>query len=772
MRKALLVLAVVLPLGGCLRAVDLPGTPDGSSSAVDTGLQPGPDASLPVGDASLPGPDAAYLSDVGVYPGPDAAIVGCKLDQECPAPIQTDPICNPLKAKCITQGPGGVGVCGSERIPRVWDANPGACNVAAECDCQTLSHDKCMGAYLCTLNKCDWKCGGCQSDMECKSGQVCQEVNCGQPKQCIDGCRDSAGCTDQKICGNFVSPFCGDSYGQCISGSTCQTEKDCPIGTACDFTGHGSDRGCIPGCHSKDNCPAGDECLLAMCPDCMNCPCVGQCQSAAGCKVDADCKNPDEVCGTDYANCTLHCRVGCHDDTKCHADEQCAIPKCAGCGCDTGTCYPRQVTCQLDTDCPDVGQICAFDDVMTCSGTKHCITGCYRTDQCPLDYECAQATCGGTGGCCPGYCVAMPPSCKSDLECELGEICTYDDHFGCSGHMTCQHGCRPDASGSGQGSCGAGELCQIGHCGSCCPGTCITTGCVNDTDCPTNYVCEAGPGCGGARTCVPGCHNANQCGLDQSCTVPKCKDCPCPGTCTGGSTCQSEKDCPIGTACDFNGHGTDKSCIPGCHSKDNCPAGDECILQACPACMNCPCVGTCEANCGTEKSCQNTMDCGAWGSNYCVNGCCSGFCPVFDPMPCADPNQCMYGGDVGSDGCLQGMKCATCVICMDMDLPVCGVNYQTYDCAAVAVAVGVDVLHVGACLPYEGMDCMNYLAKCATGQYCRDDCPMCGWDQMRCTEDGACVHDWDCPGPNPPPTCAGAKWFCDATSHGCNFTCP
>jgi hypothetical protein len=707
MRKALLAVALALPLAGCFQSVDVPYHDASQSPSVDTGHQPGLDAHSggDIGEApgpdvgGEPGRDASYGHDIGTPPWPDATVTGCKLDQDCPPPNQTDPICNPLKAKCDL----ATGICGSERIPRVWDTDPGACNVAAECDCQSLSHDKCTGAYLCTLNKCDWKCGGCQADMECATGQICQEVSCAQPKQCIDGCRDSTGCTNGKICGDFVSPFCGDAYGQCIAGSTCQSDKDCPIGTACDFTGVGSPtRACIPGCHTKDNCPTGDQCLIGVCPECADCPCVGRCQSSAGCKVDADCQNPGEVCGSD-PSCTLVCRVGCHDDTQCRADQQCFMPKCNSCVCDTGTCVPRPVSCQLDTDCL-FGEVCAFDDVMKCAGTKHCVSGCFTADQCPQGDDCSLAYCGP---CCPGVCTPKVTGCQTDADCKIvGEVCAFDDTLGCAGTKSCKPGCW---AGMLNSICPVGSFCEATNCGPCCPGQCSQV-----------------------------------------------------------KACQTEQDCPIGYACDFTGHGADLGCIPGCHSKDNCPAGDTCLMGPCPKCANCPCVGVCQGGCpGGEKTCGNTIDCAAWNSAFCATGCCQ-MCPIYDMPPCID---CFYPGAVGEDGCGQGGVCAPCVSCDPSAKQVCGLNYDTYNCDAAAKAAGTEVLHTGACLPYEGLGCETGVT-CPTGEYCRNECPNCGALHERCTALDVCVNDWDCPGPNPPPTCAGAKWYCETASHTCNFTCP
>ena len=779
MRQALLATALVLavPLAGCLQPVDLPtGTDTSVIVTGDIGQSPGLDASNPGPDAYTDWPDAATGIDTAVAgpdasnpgpdasnPGPDASAVTCKLDPDCPPPVQTDPICNPLKARCDK------GSCVNERIPRVWDNKPGACNLPAECDCQNLSHSKCAGAYVCALNQCQWECGGCQSDLECVFGQICEETNCGAPKQCVDGCRDSTNCSGGKVCGDFVAPFCGEPYGVCVDGSACTVEKDCPVGTACDYTGL-----CIPGCHTNENCPPGEVCPPLMCPD-GQFSCVGQCQSGTACVLDSDCKVAGEVCGTTWDNCNKHCLPGCHDSTQCPADQQCQAYYCTGgpgCGCDTFTCTPRPVGCTLDTDCVK-GTVCAFDDVMGCSGAKHCVNGCFTNDECDTGFECSPSYCGPST-CCPGGCTPKAQDCQLDQDCKDGEICTYDDHFGCSGKMTCQPGCRPDSSG-GPGTCKLGEICELGRCGKCCPGTCVTPpSCNTDDECGFGYVCELQAGCVGPKTCIPGCHNADKCNPGQICNTPKCLGCPCPGFCAD-QVCKSESDCPVGSACDYDGNGLEKTCQVGCHIPANCPGNAQCLQTPCTPCppgQHCACLGVCEVGCSTgQKSCTSTMDCGSWGSSYCqsamtnAGGCCQ-MCPIYDMPPCMDPNQCIYGGDVGPDGCVQGMKCATCTGCSNLDPQVCGINYQTYGCAAVAKAVGVEVLHTGACLPYEGMDCLWSNGYCPKGEYCRDECPNCAMDQTRCTQTGSCFNSWDCPAP---PGCSAG---CDSASHQCYTMCP
>ncbi|MGC4118303.1 MAG: hypothetical protein QM765_27870 [Myxococcales bacterium] len=625
------LLAAVLAVGlsGCLQAVDLDG-PDGNAIA-------GQDASHAGLDATVIGRDVGGLPTDASILKPDASVVACVNPIDCPPVVQTDPACNPIRATCVS------GKCGTERIPRVWDNSPGACQKAEDCGCQSLPTPNCIGSWLCTAGKCGYQCGGCTSDLDCVTGEVCQEVSCGSPKQCIAGCRDGAGCPAGTICDQFVNGKCGEPYGQCLPEPSCQSDSECPKGSVCDFEmAGGGRRTCQTGCRDITSCGDGEECIYDACPKCVNCPCHGQCQSKATCKSDAECST-GEIC-TDDASCTLRCVAGCRTDADCRADQYCppTLP-CVGCGCAHPTCEPRPFVCTDDAQCGP-GQICTYDDTFQCSGDKHCKSGCLENADCP-----------------------------------------------------------------------AGEMCALADCGPCCPGWCIATpGCQADDDCAPGYVCEAGAGCQGTKSCVPGCRvGSKPCLNGGTCLPSLCVTCPCPDVCTGSPACA----------------------------------------------MN-------------QPSCSSTLQC-EWQASYCdVSTACCQYCPIFDVAPCPD-GQCMYGGGVLPTGCPAAPFCAACCACPAVIDPVCGENYQTYGSSCEANCAGVAILHTGACQDFEGMDCQWGQGACASGQYCRDTCPMCDLGLSRCTKAGTCVYDWDCPAGGPSAACPPnqhAVFKCE-TTHTCRYTC-
>ena len=81
---------------------------------------------------------------------------------------------------------------------------------------------------------------------------------------------------------------------------------------------------------------------------------------------------------------------------------------------------------------------------------------------------------------------------------------------------------------------------------------------------------------------------------------------------------------------------------------------------------------------------------------------------------------------------------ATCVACASCTgtAPVCGDNFATFLNRCLAQAAGVGVLHDGACLPHEGLECV-------TNDWCGRDL-YCGTVTARCQAKPTCVGDLDC----------------------------
>jgi hypothetical protein len=371
---------------------------------------------------------------------------------------------------------------------------------------------------------------------------------------------------------------------------------------------------------------------------------------------------------------------------------------------------------------------------------------------------------------CVGTCVSTK-TCQGDQDCGQAEVCAPDSN--CQPH--CTPGCHSDDQCRPDQTCnwldGQSCWCQTAPCAGACEKRADL--CSTSTECGTGNTCTyEDPFCGGVKKCLPGCLADSDCAQGDFCALADCGPC-CPGVCVQGpKPCQSDYECPSGEVCE-SGAGCQgpKSCVPGCHDQHGCQANETCVQNAC---LTCPCPGQCEqtsACSGNEPTCSTTLDC-EWTLSYCTTGCCL-MCPIYDMQPCP-ANQCAFSNGVNQNGCPNSPICASCCACPNVVDPVCGLNYQTYGNSCEAQCAGTTVLHVGECLPFEGLDCGFWGPDpypCGTGEYCRDACPMCDMIWMRCTKLGSCVFDWDCPlAAGDPPTCSNATWTCQS-DHTCSYTC-
>lgn len=570
---------------------------------------------------------------------------------------------------------------------------------------------------------------------------------------------------EQCACQGLPAPDCIGDWA-CVGGKCsfkcgvpgCESDHDCPSGQNC-FADCAGKKSCLAGCHEATDCAMGEVCELPV-PRCGD-P-VGACQDAPSCSSDAQCPSGSVCDFPDVEGGGRRCVAGCHGDAQCAAGEACVLTACYNCpDCPCyGQCQPKE-GCQFDTECP-AGMVC---------GTEwgrcdlHCLEGCRTDKECRPDQACAPPPpCAGCG-CDHGTCYDKPVGCASDAECGEGQVCANTVTMECTGDKTCVTGCWDDAD------CAKGESCARSYCGPCCPGNCVMSGCKSDAECGYGQICE---GCGtGPKSCMPGCRDSYDCKVSERCEQVVCDSCPCPAQCVavqGG--CTSDLECGEGKVCEPGpGCVAPYQCVAGCHTDRQCNGG-QCIYL--DDCLTCPCPGQCTSTACLydQPACSSGLDC-PWGSESCSGGCCNA-CPVPVPPPCL-ATQCSHPGGRDTNGCDTGPTCGACCKCSP-GTPVCGSNYGTYGSECEATCAGVQVLHAGACLPYEGLGCGWYgsTGKCAQGQYCRDTCPMCGSIQeLRCTQVGACVWDYDCPGGLESPACANGTaptWKC--SNHACLASCP
>ncbi|MFT3840483.1 MAG: putative metal-binding motif-containing protein [Myxococcaceae bacterium] len=267
-------------------------------------------------------------------------------------------------------------------------------------------------------------------------------------------------------------------------------------------------------------------------------------------------------------------------------------------------------------------------------------------------------------------------------------------------------------------------------------------GCSVDLECPEGMVCEGCPGTT-AKTCLPGCRSDDQCEVDQVCGHDvQCLECPCPPGWCEPDPCRDQ---------DHDGYVPSSSgCAAGKQygdCDDTEPLVHPGVLEVCRDGVDNDCDGLRDSSdpqcqvCATDGglSCTDVWSCSA-GGQVCDNGCCVACPPVTHPTSCP-PGECLFWGPFGTDGCAGAEQCEPCASSCANGSTVCGVDFSTYTDECRAMALGVPVLHYGACWSSEGVACSGpngANTSCGpSGQlYCRDG---------RCAQLGSCATAADCP---------------------------
>ncbi|HKO48961.1 MAG TPA: hypothetical protein VJV79_14620 [Polyangiaceae bacterium] len=184
---------------------------------------------------------------------------------------------------------------------------------------------------------------------------ICRPVIQKGPESCDNVDNDCDGVIDngEGLCPSGDKPICfqGSCVGTCSNG-----EFPCPIGLACDDTGHCAD----PACASK-TCPMGTACRAGECVD----PCTGVvCPYGESCQL-GQCVDPckgvtcpgDRVCEKGLCLSKCDCR-GCDTGLSCGKDGRCIDEACANVNCENGMIC-KGGTC-ID---PCVGVVCPKNGV-------------------------------------------------------------------------------------------------------------------------------------------------------------------------------------------------------------------------------------------------------------------------------------------------------------------------------------------------------------------------------------------------------------------------
>ena len=380
-------------------------------------------------------------------------------------------------------------------------------------------------------------------------------------------------------------------------------------------------------------------------------------------------------------------------------------------------------------------------------------------------------------GCEQGACVTKPGSrrwdgapgaCNSADQCRCQDLKT----AGCTGAWQCVE-----------------ARCEF-KCGDC----------LTDLECPTGQICE-GTDCGHAKVCIPGCRTSLTCDKGQVCDV-SARTCGEPfGACVSAPGCQLDSDCPRGSICDVTPGSAQRACQPGCHDGSQCAQGEQCLLDQCMGCQNCPCIGHCrsEVPCAADGDCPAGTVCaseaGACGL-HCVPGCHDDSqcrpdqaCPP--PPACDQPCGCDHStcvaacstrADCGSGqtcapvdpatcdgarrcvgGCLSDEECGPGAACARADCGPCCVG----TCQPITTCAGDGTCGQGeVCEGCSGLDarCLpgcRDAKGCGAGQICEplvcDRCPcpaQCAPAPATCATDSECGLGMVC---EAGPSCTGTK---------------
>lgn len=397
--------------------------------------------------------------------------------------------------------------------------------------------------------------------------------SCGLPGMCADCTMSPTGSACVMVAG---AQACG-----------CNSEKDCPVGTACDPEKHVCGAACAG--------PADDGGVTVL-------PCNGGCCDGTSCVTG----NANGACGADGGRCAV-CGAGTPTCSNGACTPTCAPGGMGGASCGKGFCCGAGNTCVglANASCGAAGAACV---------------DCAKSSDGPL--------CDVNSGAC---------GCSKSADCPMGQackggVCT----TACDGNAACNGGCCDVPQGQMAGTCAPGNAaaaCAVAAACVSCAGNAKGAACVvvnNATSCGCNSAadCPAGQAC-----------NANT----KSCSATCDAMTPCNGGCCAIAQGQMTGMCVAGTAqascgnnggvcvncqSQFQGMMAGSACVAtmgggtcGCNANPDCPANSAgCNVQTKLCNFTCSAMAPCLTGCCAIPMGMNTGSCVAGGANAACGG--------------------------------------------------------------------------------------------------------------------------------------------------------
>jgi len=313
----------------------------------------------------------------------------------------------------------------------------------------------------------------------------------------------------------------------------------------------------------------------------------------------------------------------------------------------------------------------------------------------PIGMMCSASADCGDGGFCVGESDGFPggyctTTCGDGVECPAGSICVQVD-------MTtswCLDSCDATAT---ERTCRAGYGCATSF---DLPGPVCLPGCSDDTDCPTDRMCDPEGGFSGEGVCFdPSARFGDECASETDC--PSGASCASEGffgwpggVCAGfGCNPASTGECPTDSVCVPGGR-FGGMCVGGCTTDADCRT-----LYECAPVPDHPELSYCAPNCNRDADCSPGRVC-----NRALGTCNVALDPAELGVACSSSRRLCRGG--------------TCLTETDSGLPG---SYCTYiGCDPDAADATDGCPGDGVCLRIDA-DTAMCLDGCATDADCRPE---------------------------------------------------